>query len=307
MLADCPPIPDHLPMANYLQLMHELYTVAKSGMMLRPDRTSVSTYSVFGRTLRFNLQKGFPLLTARKLPWKSVCVELCWFLLGRTDHEYLLERGCRFWDGWVGGNKDLGPIYGSQWRNFNGVDQIAVLIEQLKTNPYSRRHVVSAWNPAVLPDVSVSPNANADNGRMSLAPCHYSFQCYVSPPAKEGDRPRLSLQFTMRSSDVFLGLPNNIASYALLTHLLALWCDYEPYELLYAGTDVHLYSNHFEACAQLLTNAQRPDLAPLPCLELSRQLRDQSGFTVETADPFLLSACLRDYSPCPAIQAVIAI
>lgn len=303
----CPLIPDSAPMADYLNLIAMLRQKALEVTSARPDRTGTTTYSGFGATLRFDLQKGFPLLTARRLPWKSVCVELCWFLDGRSDHAYLADRGCKFWDGWVSASGSLGPIYGVQWRNFDGVDQIERLIHELKTNPYSRRHVVSAWNPSVLPETGVSPQDNAEAGRMSLAPCHYTFQCYVSEPTEDGKKPRLSLQFNMRSSDVFIGLPNNIASYALLTHMLASACDFEVGELLYVGTDVHLYANHIAACDELLERARQQTLPALPWLDLSSLSLGPSEILQNGVDPFSLVECLRDYSPCPTINAPLAI
>lgn len=303
----CPLVPDSAPLSNYLNLVVRLHNLAKSQTSARPDRTGTSTYSVFGETLRFDLAQGFPLLTARRLPWKSVCTELCWFLDGRCDLAYLTERGCKFWDGWASASGALGPIYGVQWRSFNGVDQISQLVYQLIENPYSRRHVVSAWNPSVLPLTSLSPQDNADHGLMSLAPCHYTFQCYVTAPTQPGGKPKLSLQFNMRSSDVFIGLPNNIASYALLLHLLALVCGYEVGELLYVGTDVHIYSNHLDACRELLSRAHQQALPELPQLQLPYSVMDDCTKPLFEIDPLLLQRCLVGYSPLPTIPAPLAI
>lgn len=304
----CPLVPDSAPLSNYLNLVVRLHNLAKSQTSARPDRTGTSTYSVFGETLRFDLAQGFPLLTARRLPWKSVCTELCWFLDGRCDLAYLTERGCKFWDGWASASGALGPIYGVQWRSFNGIDQISQLVYQLVENPYSRRHVVSAWNPCVLPLPNLSPQANADHGLMSLAPCHYTFQCYVTPPTEEGRKPKLSLQFNMRSSDVFIGLPNNIASYALLTHLLALICDFEVGELLYVGTDVHIYSNHLEACQELLDRAHQQSLPSLPKLNLPYSVASSfESPPLMGLDPVLLQRALEEYNPLPTIAAPLAI
>lgn len=222
----------------------------------KSDRTGVGTRSVFCRQLRFNLKAGFPLVTTKEVNFKAVVEELRWFLRGDTNIKSLNRRGVRIWDQWADSNGDLGPIYGEQWRNWMGfdlnndriqtIDQISTLIENIRKDPNDRAHIVSAWNVTDLP-------------AMKLRPCHILFQCYVA----EG---RLSLNFYMRSSDVFLGLPFNIASYALLTHMIAQQCDLDVGELIYSGADVHLYSNHME---QALTQLKRIPLS-LPVLHLNK-------------------------------------
>ena len=235
-------------MQQYLDLMRH---VLEHGHK-KNDRTGTGTFSVFGWQMRFDLALGFPLLTTKKLHTKSIIHELLWFLQGDTNIRYLKENGVSIWDDWADANGDLGPVYGYQWRSWQApdgrsIDQIAQLVDGLKNNPDSRRHIVSAWNPA-------------DIERMKLPPCHALFQFYVA----DG---RLSCQLYQRSADIFLGVPFNIASYALLTHMLAQQCDLEVGDFVWTGGDVHIYSNHMEQAQLQLT--RQP--FPLPKLELRRR------------------------------------
>jgi len=224
-------------MKQYLELLqHIIKNGAEKG-----DRTGTGTLSIFGYQMRFNLQDGFPMVTTKKLHLKSIIHELLWFLKGDTNNNYLKENGVRIWNEWETETGDLGPIYGKQWVNWekpNGetINQIAEIIATLKNNPNSRRMIVSAWNPADLPDESLSPQENVKQGRMALATCHAFFQFYVA----DG---KLSCQLYQRSADTFLGVPFNIASYALLTHMIAQQTDLEVGEFIWTGGDVHLYNN----------------------------------------------------------------
>lgn len=200
------------------------------------DRTGTGTYSVFGSRMEFDLQEGFPLLTTKALHLPSLVHELLWFLSGDTNTKYLNDNGVTFWDEWANENGDLGPIYGQQWRG-GLVDQIKELVHGLRDNPDSRRHVVTAWEPEALPDENLSPQENADFGLMALAPCHCLFQFYVA----DG---KLSCQLYQRSADVFLGVPYNIASYSLLTHMVAQQVGLEVGKFIWVGGDTHLYKNH---------------------------------------------------------------
>lgn len=227
-------------MKQYLDLLDH---ILKNGHQ-KGDRTGTGTLSVFGHQMRFDLQQGFPLLTTKKLHLRSIIHELLWFLTGDTNIQYLKDNGVRIWDEWATETGDLGPLYGKQWvawQSPNGevINQIAEVIETLKTNPNSRRMIVSAWNPADLPDETISPQANVANGKMALATCHAFFQFYVADN-------RLSCQLYQRSADTFLGVPFNIASYALLTHMIAEQTGYEVGEFIWTGGDVHLYNNTIE-------------------------------------------------------------
>ncbi len=220
--------------------------------MQKDDRTGTGTISVFGRQLRFDLSEGFPLLTTKKLHVKSIFHELLWFLSGDTNIKYLRDNGVTIWDEWADEHGELGPVYGSQWRAWKApdgriIDQIAGVVEQIRTNPDSRRHLVSAWNVS-------------DIDRMALPPCHYAFQFYVAGG-------KLSCMFHMRSVDTFLGLPFNIASYALLTHMMAQQCGLEAGELIWTGGDVHIYLNHLEQVRLQLTR----EPYPLPQLVIKRK------------------------------------
>ena len=227
-------------MQQYLDLLSHL----RSHGLKKDDRTGTGTLSVFGYQMRFDLSAGFPLLTTKRLHIRSIVHELLWFLNGETNTSYLKDHGVRIWDEWADASGDLGPVYGQQWRAWpcaggDSIDQISQVMAQIRRNPDSRRIIVAAWNPADLPDETVSPQENVAAGRMALAPCHCLFQFWV------GDG-RLSCQLYQRSCDVFLGVPFNIASYALLTHMIAQQCDLEPGDFVWTGGDVHLYLNHLE-------------------------------------------------------------
>lgn len=262
---------------QYLQLLED---ILENGVE-KEDRTGVGTLSVFGRQLRFNLQDGFPLVTTKKLHIRSIIYELLWFLKGDTNVRYLQENGVTIWDEWADENGDLGPIYGAQWRSWKGadgktIDQIAWVVEEIKRNPHSRRLLVSAWNVAELDE-------------MKLPPCHYAFQFYVA-------NGRLSCMWQQRSVDTFLGLPFNIASYALLTHMIAQQCDLDVGELIFTGGDVHLYKNHLEQAKLQLTREPRP----LPKLVIKR--KPLSIFDYEYDDFEIVG-----YDPHPAIKAPVAV
>jgi len=242
-------------MRQYLELMRH---VLERGA-LKSDRTGTGTRSVFGWQMRFDLADGFPLVTTKKLHLRSIVQELLWFLRGETNVGWLRENGVTIWDEWADEHGELGPVYGYQWRHWPArdggeIDQIADVIERIRKDPDSRRLVVSAWNVADLP-------------RMALAPCHAFFQFYVAPPEAPGARRRLSCQMYQRSADIFLGVPFNIASYALLTHMVAQQCDLDPGEFVWTGGDCHLYLNHLEQAAEQL----RRDPHPLPTLRIVRR------------------------------------
>lgn len=259
-------------MKQYLELLKH---ITENGVQ-KGDRTGTGTRSVFGYQMRFNLQDGFPMVTTKKLHLKSIIYELLWFLKGDTNNTYLKEHGVRIWDEWATENGDLGPIYGKQWvawekPNGETINQIAEVIETLKSNPNSRRMLVSAWNPADLPDESMSPQENVKQGRMALATCHAFFQFYVA----DG---KLSCQLYQRSADTFLGVPFNIASYALLTHMIAQQADLEVGDFVWTGGDVHLYNNTLEQAA---LQVSRTPYA-LPKLMIKR--RPESIFDYEFDD-----------------------
>jgi len=279
-------------MKQYLDLMRD---VVENGVQ-RGDRTGTGTRSVFGRQLRFDLNEGFPLVTTKTVHLKSVIVELLWFLQGRTDVNWLQERGCKIWNEWASESGDLGPVYGKQWRSWacpdgSTIDQIGQVVAQIKKNPYSRRLIVSAWNPADLPDESMSPQQNVEHGRMALAACHTLFQFYVA----DG---RLSCQLYQRSADLFLGVPFNIASYALLTHMIAQQCDLGVGDFVHTFGDCHLYNNHItdDIVYEQLTREPKN----LPKLRLFR--RPDSIFGYELED-----FAFEGYQPHPRIIAPIAI
>jgi len=258
------------------------------------DRTGTGTRSVFGYQMRFDLQQGFPLVTTKKIHLKSVIHELLWFLKGDTNTDYLQKNGVKIWNEWAREDGDLGPVYGYQWRNWptpNGqhLDQIAMLIEQIKKNPNSRRLIVSAWNVADLPDESISPQANVELGNMALAPCHAFFQFYVA----DG---KLSCQLYQRSADIFLGVPFNIASYALLTMMIAQVCGLEVGEFIHTLGDAHLYSNHQE---QIETQLAREPF-DLPNMRLNSDVKNIFDFSY---DDFTLE----NYTCHDAIRAPIAV
>lgn len=279
-------------MKAYLDLMQD---VVDNGFD-KGDRTGVGTRSVFGRQIRFNLQEGFPLVTTKKIHLRSIIYELLWFLRGSTDNTWLQERKVSIWNEWALENGDLGPIYGKQWRSWqcpNGevVDQISEVIEQIRTKPNSRRLIVSAWNPAELPDESIGPQDNVREGRMALAPCHCLFQFYVA----DG---KLSCQLYQRSADLFLGVPFNIASYALLTHMIAQQCDLEVGEFVHTFGDCHLYQNHLTD--DIVFEQLKREPRGLPTLVIKR--KPESIFEYELED-FEFAG----YDPHPGIKAPIAI
>ena len=255
------------------------------------DRTGTGTISVFGYQMRFDLQEGFPMVTTKKLHLKSIVHELLWFLRGDTNVGYLKENGVRIWNEWADENGDLGPVYGHQWRNWNSeeIDQIKEVVETLKANPNSRRMLVSAWNPSVLPDTLVSFSENVANGKAALPPCHAFFQFYVA----EG---RLSCQLYQRSADIFLGVPFNIASYSLFTLMMAQVCGYEPGEFIHTFGDAHIYNNHLEQVELQLSREPRP----LPTIHLNPEVKDIFDFAFE-------DFTLLDYDPHPHIKGVVAI
>ncbi|PTB94526.1 thymidylate synthase [Marinobacter sp. B9-2] len=279
-------------MKAYLDLMQD---VVDNGFD-KGDRTGVGTRSVFGRQIRFNLQEGFPLVTTKKVHLRSIIYELLWFLRGSTDNRWLQERKVSIWNEWALENGDLGPIYGKQWRSWqcpNGevVDQISEVIEQIRTKPNSRRLIVSAWNPAELPDESIGPQDNVREGRMALAPCHCLFQFYVA----EG---KLSCQLYQRSADLFLGVPFNIASYALLTHMIAQQCDLEVGEFVHTFGDCHLYQNHLTD--DIVFEQLKREPRPLPKLVIKRKPANIFEYELEDFE-------FEGYDPCPGIKAPIAI
>ncbi len=277
-------------MKQYLDL---LYRVRQFGDF-KGDRTGTGTWSLFGHQMRFDLRQGFPLVTTKKIHLKSVIHELLWFLKGDTNIRYLRENGVRIWDEWAAEGGDLGPVYGYQWRSWPApdgrhIDQIAQVVAQIESNPDSRRIIVSAWNPADLPDEGLSPQANVASGRMALAPCHAFFQFYVC----EG---RLSCQLYQRSADIFLGVPFNIASYALLTMMIAQACELQVGEFIHTLGDAHLYTNHLEQADEQLTRTP----FDLPTLTLNPAVKDLFAFDF---DDFALS----DYRYHPHIKAPIAV
>ena len=238
----------------------------------KSDRTGTGTKSVFGYQMRFNLSRGFPLVTTKKLHTKSIIYELLWFLNGETNIDYLKNNGVKIWDAWADNNGDLGPVYGFQWRNWNNdnIDQISELIKTIKSNPDSRRMLISAWNPSVLPDTSVSFSENVKNGKAALPPCHAFFQFYVSEN-------KLSCQLYQRSADIFLGVPFNIASYALLTHMIAHVCNLDVGDFVHTFGDAHIYTNHVE---QINLQLERDPKKP-PALKIKRNVSSIFDFKYE--------------------------
>ena len=270
--------------SQYEDFMRHVYT---NGVQ-KGDRTGTGTRSVFGHQMRFDLNEGFPLVTTKKVFLKAIIVELLWFLRGDSNVKWLQERGCTIWDEWARADGDLGPVYGVQWRNWptpegGHVDQIAEVVRQLRTNPDSRRIIVSAWNVADLP-------------KMALMPCHAFFQFYVAPPVSPGGRGTLSCQLYQRSADIFLGVPFNIASYALLTHMLAQQCELDVGDFIWTGGDCHIYANHEE---QVRTQLAR---APYPYPLLNIRRRPESIFDYEYEDFEIL-----EYQHHPAIKAPVAV
>lgn len=256
--------------------------------VFKSDRTGTGTKSVFGHQMRFDLNEGFPLVTTKKVHVRSIIQELLWFLTGSSDNNWLRERGVTIWDEWARENGDLGPVYGVQWRSWptpdgGHIDQIAEVIKTLKTNPDSRRIIVSAWNVAEL-------------SKMALMPCHAFFQFYVAPPQADGERGKLSCQLYQRSADIFLGVPFNIASYALLTHMVAQQCELDVGDFIWTGGDCHIYSNHAEQVALQLSRDPRP----YPTLRILR--KPDSIFDYRYED-----FAFDGYDPHPAIKAPVAV
>ncbi|MGY8945725.1 MAG: thymidylate synthase [Flavobacteriales bacterium] len=252
-------------MKQYLDLVQH---VLKEGNE-KSDRTGTGTKSVFGYQMRFNLSEGFPMVTTKKLHLKSIIYELLWFLKGDTNIDYLKKNGIKIWDEWADKNGDLGPVYGHQWRNWNsdGIDQIKEVISTLKNNPDSRRMLVTAWNPGVLPDTSKNFEENVSQGKVALPPCHAFFQFYVH-------NNKLSCQLYQRSADIFLGVPFNIASYALLTEIIAHVCGYQAGEFIHTFGDAHIYNNHIE---QLNLQLSRETKA-LPKLKVNKNITNILDF-----------------------------
>jgi thymidylate synthase len=255
----------------YLDLMQHV----RDNGVEKSDRTGTGTKSVFGYQMRFDLAKGFPLVTTKKCHLKSIVHELLWFIKGESNIAYLSENGVKIWDAWATEDGELGPVYGVQWRNWpstNGetIDQLAQLIHDLKTNPDSRRHIITAWNPALLPDTSISPSENAEQGKQALPPCHTLFQFYVL-------NGKLSCQLYQRSADIFLGVPFNIASYALFTMMIAQVCDLELGDFVHTFGDAHLYLNHMEQVNEQLS---RSPLA-LPTMNINPAIDNIFDFTFE--------------------------
>jgi len=276
----------------YLELVRD---VVDTGVD-KSDRTGVGTRSVFGRQIRFDLAEGFPLLTTKRIHVKSVIHELLWFLSGSTNNADLRAHGVTIWDEWASPDGALGPIYGQQWRSWAApdgerIDQLADLVQAIRRDPDSRRLVVSAWNPADLPLPGLSPQQNAAAGRMALAPCHCLFQVYVAAG-------RLSCQLYQRSADLFLGVPFNIASYALLVHLLAQQCDLVPGELVHSFGDLHLYHNHLTD--DIVFEQLRRSPRELPRLRILRRPDSLFGYRYE-------DFAILGYDPHPAIRAPIAV
>ncbi len=274
-------------MKQYLDLIKY---VQKNGIQ-KGDRTGTGTKSVFGYQMRFDLSEGFPMVTTKKLHLKSIIHELLWFLKGDTNINYLKENGVKIWDAWADEKGNLGPVYGHQWRNWNNesIDQITEVIETIKNNPNSRRMLVSAWNPSVMPDTSVSFSENVANGKAALPPCHAFFQFYVA----EG---KLSCQLYQRSADIFLGVPFNIASYALLVLMIAQVCDLDVGEFIHTFGDAHIYNDHNEQIALQLSRKPKP----LPKMELNKDIKNIFDFTFEDFK-------LVDYNPYPTIKGKVSV
>ena len=284
-------------MKQYLDLLQH---VLDNGTE-RLDRTGTGTVGVFGYQMRFDLQKGFPLLTTKKLHLRSIIYELLWFLRGETNIQYLHDHKVSIWDEWADENGDLGPVYGSQWRSWpdghgGGIDQIANVVKEIKENPYSRRLMVTAWNPAEIAD-------------MALPPCHCLFQFYVDNGVQGSarstreckthesqDKPRLSCQLYQRSADIFLGVPFNIASYALLTMMMAQVCGLEPGDFVHTFGDAHIYKNHLDQVRLQLTRDPRP----LPTMRINPEIHDIFGFEYE-------DFTLENYDPHPHIKGEVSV
>ncbi|MDG2147597.1 MAG: thymidylate synthase [Flavobacteriaceae bacterium] len=274
-------------MQQYLDLLKHI----KESGTSKNDRTGIGTKSVFGYQMRFNLNDGFPILTTKKIHFKSVVYELLWFLKGDTNIKYLTDNGIRIWNEWADKKGDLGPVYGKQWRNWNneGIDQIKLAIDTLKKNPDSRRVLISAWNPSVLPDSKLSFSENVANNKAALPPCHAFFQFYVS-------NDQLSCQLYQRSADVFLGVPFNIASYALLTMMTANVCNFKLGEFIHTFGDVHIYLNHMDQINEQLTRKPKP----LPKIKINPAVKNIFNFKYTDFE-------LIGYDPHPLIKGKVAV
>ena len=274
-------------MKQYLDLVKH---VLKNGDY-KGDRTGTGTKSVFGYQMRFDLNDGFPLVTTKKLHLKSIIHELLWFINGETNIKYLKDNGVKIWDAWADESGNLGPVYGSQWRNWNNekIDQISQLIDLIKNNPESRRMLVSAWNPSVLPDTKKSFSENVMNGKAALPPCHAFFQFYVS-------NNKLSCQLYQRSADIFLGVPFNIASYALFTHMIAHVCNLDVGDFVHTFGDAHIYSNHTEQIELQLSRKPRK----LPTLYIKRKVDSIFDFKFEDFE-------IINYDPHPHIKGIVSV
>ena len=270
---------------------HKLLNHILENGVQKGDRTGTGTISTFGYQMRFDLSEGFPLLTTKKLHLKSIIHELLWFIKGETNIKYLKDNNVKIWDSWANQNGDLGPVYGHQWRNWNsdGVDQINELISQIKNNPNSRRMIVSAWNPSVLPDTSKTFSENIFDGKAALPPCHAFFQFYVSDN-------KLSCQLYQRSADTFLGVPFNIASYALFTMMVAQVTNLDPGDFIHTFGDVHLYNNHLEQAKEQLSR----DFRSLPIMKINPSVKNINNFKFEDFE-------LLNYDPHPHIKAAVSI
>mgnify|MGYP000971935745 FL=1 len=274
-------------MQQYLDLLdHILENGDQKG-----DRTGTGTISCFGYQMRFDLAEGFPVLTTKKLHLKSIIHELLWLLSGDTNIQYLKDHNVKIWDSWADENGDLGPVYGHQWRNWNsdGIDQIKEVVDTIKNNPNSRRMMVSAWNPSVMPDTSVSFTENVANGKAALPPCHAFFQFYVT-------NGKLSCQLYQRSADTFLGVPFNIASYALFTMMMAQVCNLEVGDFIHTFGDVHLYNDHIEQAQLQITRT--PGI--LPTMKINTEVKDIFDFKFEDFE-------LINYEPQAHIKAAVSI
>jgi len=274
-------------MKQYLDLVqHVLANGNEKG-----DRTGTGTKSVFGYQMRFDLSEGFPMVTTKKLHLKSIIYELLWFIKGDTNIKYLQDNGVKIWNAWADENGDLGPVYGQQWRNWNSddIDQLQNVIATIKNNPDSRRMMVSAWNPSVMPDTSVSFSENVANNKAALPPCHAFFQFYVA-------NGKLSCQLYQRSADIFLGVPFNIASYALFTMMIAQVCGLEAGEFIHTFGDAHIYNNHKEQFELQLSR----ELRDLPTMKMNPDITNIEDFTFEDFE-------LVNYNPHPIIRGKVAV
>jgi thymidylate synthase len=277
----------HFIMKQYQDLLQDILDKGVD----KGDRTGTGTRSLFGHQMRFDLEKGFPLVTTKKVHLKSIIHELLWLLSGDTNIQYLKDHDVKIWNEWADENGNLGPVYGYQWRNWNneGIDQIKEVIHTLKTNPNSRRMMVSAWNPSVMPDTNKGFTENVANGKAALPPCHAFFQFYVA-------NNKLSCQLYQRSADVFLGVPFNIASYALLTMMVAQVCNLEYGDFIHSFGDVHIYNNLREQVDLQLTREPRE----LPQMKLNLEIKNIFDFKYE-------DFTLENYHPHPAIKGIVAV